>query len=111
MLAEARNMAALFFLDHELSDLRASFMQFALERGVLPPPDKWEKLENEVIQGVKKQYFNQEVTNALFPEKNMTAHEDYEKRTTKDSGEATLWHSHELLKNIPFHGHPDYLES
>lgn len=110
MLAEARNIAAMFYLDHELSDLRASFMQFALERGKLPPPEKWDRLEAEIVESVKVLYFNQATTNALFPNKQMTAKEDYEKRTTKDSGEATMWYSHHLLKNLPFHGHPDFLE-
>lgn len=110
MLPEIRNTEALFYLIHELSDLRASFIQFGLERDALPSDDKWQKLEQEIKDDMRQRYFKQSVTDALYPDQKMSAEEDFETRTTRLTADPTAWITHDILKSIPFHGHPDYRE-
>lgn len=93
MLDAARKIASLFFIDQELSDLRASFIEYGLTRGSLPSSDKWETLEAEIVAEA----------NRLYPPGEETSPDP-------DATEAALWFSHRLLKTLPFHGHPDYQE-
>ena len=108
MTAEARDMIALMQLELELSQLRESYMENVFGKGILPSAEKWALHEQAARKRIRERFYSDDVRQSVKPNEPLSDEEDFDSRIQKDLTEPTLWWTHDMLKNIPFHGHPDY---
>jgi hypothetical protein len=105
MLAEARDVLAVMYMERQLGILREAYIARTLAGDVLPP-DFIEKGEQEIRNAMLNRFYNERVRQSLGPEHPQgTDQEDYEART-QEVLEFVIQMTHRRLAALPFVGQP-----
>jgi len=104
--AATRDLMAVFFYEGALGNLRTLYLQEALD-GYTPGPDYWEGGEREAFEEMRRRYYGAGAGRYLGSAAGGDEANDFEKRTQR-LAEAALTMTHEILKDIPHVGHPDF---
>jgi hypothetical protein len=106
MLATARDIAAISFLEKRLGILREEFLAQAIA-GADQGPEYWVEGERAVMAELKSRFYNTEARQMLEPDEaaHLSDEEDFERRTQKLAEHAILM-THHILTGIPWVGAP-----
>ena len=109
---DARDTAASIYYLKALEGLREAHLEKSIN-GEEIPADYWEKGEDAALEWTKFEFFNLKVRRMfLLAEKaeTLTDEEDFAARST-ELAEMGTYETHQILKGIPWVGHPDYDDS
>ncbi len=111
MLAQARDVMAVLFLENQLGALRDEFLARSIE-GNPSDAGEWAAREQAISDEMKRRFYNLETRNLVKPDdaESMNDDEDFEARTQKLS-EHAIFMTHHKLAAIPYVGHPEYREA
>jgi hypothetical protein len=109
MLAEARDICAIFFLEHELGILREKYLEDALA-DTPQGPDYWQTAEAAILRR-RDGFYTQEVRHLVKANcAKISDGEDLAGRTQK-LAEHAVFFTHRKLIQIPYVGQPEYMEA
>jgi hypothetical protein len=105
MLAEARDVLAVMYMERQLGILREAHMARTLAGDVLLP-DFIERGEQDIRNAMLNRFYNERVRQSLGPEHPQgTDQEDFEART-QEILEFVIHMTHRRLASLPFVGQP-----
>ena len=110
MLATARDVYALFFLERQLGILREEYLTRAID-GTPPPPEFWEREEGRVLEELRRLFYSREARLLVKPAvaDKVSDSEDFANRTQRLL-EFALLMTHRKLLAIPFVGQMESAE-
>jgi hypothetical protein len=108
-IRDARDTAASLFYQKALEGLREAHLEKSIN-GEEIAADFWRKGEDAALDAMKSEFFNLQVRRAFFLAEKaeaLTDEEDFSARST-ELMEMGTYEIHQILKEIPWVGHPDY---
>lgn len=111
MLDKAREIAGVFFYERQLSLLRESYLEQATT-GNAPDDSFMVEGEKKALLALKDKYYNEKVRKAVKPDEAETLNDDEDfGNRSQTLAEKAIIQTHRQVHKIPYHGHPDYMES
>jgi hypothetical protein len=109
MLAAARDVWGVFFLEKELGKLREQYLALALE-GKPPSPEFWKKGEESIVGQQQSLFYTPELRKIVKPATaSINDAEDFTNRTQR-LAEQAVFMMHRILIEIPFVGQAEFQE-